>query len=158
MQYDSFMYLDIRPTFISSPLSESVREHESVILTCTSGPSQPFATVSWEKDGEAIKEKNDVTAQNILKDRNATSSTLLLKNVSIFRDTAYYRCVALNPLLLDVPQVSPRARLTVLRKFVILAVRKFVIVQRKFVIFVYGDFFAPSLSLFFADMPLFKLE
>jgi hypothetical protein len=56
-------------------------------------------------------------AQHHLRDQNATSATLQLKNVSVLVDTGYYRCVATNPLLPDESKTSQQAFLKVLRKY-----------------------------------------
>ncbi|XP_028396444.1 roundabout homolog 1-like [Dendronephthya gigantea] len=52
-------------------------------------------------------------SQHHLLDQNATSATLELKNVSILKDSGYYRCVATNPLLPNEQRKSQEAFLTV---------------------------------------------
>ena len=113
---DNFSFLsDINSNFTTHPYSVTKREHETATLTCVSGASQPLASVTWEKNGQPITDQGRM-GQNHLLDRNATSATLEIKDLSILGDAAFYRCVAINPLFPNEPKRSQEAFLTVLRE------------------------------------------
>ncbi|XP_066295757.1 roundabout homolog 1-like [Branchiostoma lanceolatum] len=92
------------------PVSQNVTAGVTVYLTCISGPSLPLATLYWEKDGANFTGGQAYETQGF--GGNRTSGTLQI-DAADGRHAGQYVCVAVNPMLPQLPERSLPATLVV---------------------------------------------
>ena len=85
------VFLTARPKIISQPLSMELMQGRTIILDCNM-TSKPLPTIIWLKNGNLLKQNNNITISIINAYKN---SRLIIYNASI-SDQGLYRCNGTN--------------------------------------------------------------
>ncbi|XP_048587603.1 roundabout homolog 1 isoform X5 [Nematostella vectensis] len=104
----------ISSIFVSNPNNRTKRVGDAdTHFACVTGISKPFASVYWEKDGVKLTEYPTTSMLIPTDNPSWTSASISVRNITL-KSAGFYRCVAVNPMLPNLPQISQPAYLQVL--------------------------------------------